>query len=99
MNELMKKTPQYTGLKFKSKKALRAWLHALKFAVIYLYDKGQDLQVIWIDKEGEILYCEGQSGLWCGKFIDIGRLHVDAPLYILRDNEWMQMDFIPLEIQ
>lgn len=74
--------PKYATLKFSSIKAFEKWLGQTTKKVITLQDKGQDLQSIYIDSEGEIIHTDFQSKMYIGRFIELASLKIGEPLQI-----------------
>lgn len=73
---------KFKDLKFKSEFEMYEWLKSVTYKVIYLEDKGQDMQRIWVHETGEIINCDFHSSIYCGKFIDMKKLVIGNPINI-----------------
>lgn len=88
--------PKYTHLNFDTKDGLEAWLKTVRHKVITFEDHGQDLRTIVVDKEGEIVICDLQSKIWCGRYINMDELTVGENIQ-MQDKiggHWNTMKFI-----
>jgi hypothetical protein len=94
----LEKEPRHKEKKFKSEKALWEWIKRMAHKRILFFDKGQDLQDIWIDDQGEIIHSNLQQSIWCGKFINLKKLGTDKHIEMLMDGKWKPMDFKVEEI-
>jgi hypothetical protein len=87
--EKITKESKYKELKFKSDKKLKEWLSKTAHLAIHLQDNGQDLQVLWVDKEGEILHTNAQSSNLDGKVYRYGTACVRiSRWYMLSAGQW-----------
>ncbi len=84
--DIMKKTPQFNELRFKTDKQMDNWLASVTHAAIYLVSFGQDMQKIWVHKTGEILHTDFNQDIYIGKFINIEKLAHDRALEIWNDD-------------
>ena len=78
---------QFDKLRFESKKLFDKWLEKITFKKIYLKDSGQDMQVIWVHKSGEILHCDFHSDIYRGLFVDMKELATGEYLRIYDNTE------------
>lgn len=89
---------KYRNLKFETDKAFKNWLDETATDKIELIDKGQDLTTIWIDQHGEILHCNLQTSVWCGKFVCLSELREGDNIFISgigKDKiSFTEMDFV-----
>lgn len=91
---------KYKDLKFLSDEDFKAWLLKYEHAKIELEDNGQDLQVISVDKNGEIINTNAQQTIWLGSFIDLKILNRDMAITMYNDTfkRWRETDFIPEKV-
>jgi hypothetical protein len=59
---------------FKTIAEFEDWMSKMTFKKIHLEDRGQDMQLIFVHKSGEILNTDFNVSLYLGKFVDLENL-------------------------
>lgn len=80
MEAITNPTPKYRDLRFNKVDTFNRWLDEKATKIIWFEDEGQDLNAIWIDDEGEILHCNLQTEIWCGRFVNVNELKEGEPV-------------------
>ncbi len=78
----MKKEPQFNTITFVNNTQLALWVNKMADAAIHLKDFGQDMQVIYVHKSGEILNTDFNQDIYIGKFVNMEKLVVNRCLEI-----------------
>lgn len=78
----MKKVPQFKDKKFGNVDAFQSWLlDNTKVKIIFKF-KGQDMMIMHLHKSGEIIHCDYDADLFCGRFVNLDMLAGGQALYI-----------------
>lgn len=83
---------------FKSEQEFDKWRDSVTHIIIDLVDYGQDVQRLWVARNGEIIHTDWQSSVWSGGFIDLDRIEKGVPLFLFMptlDIDWRKMKFVP----
>lgn len=93
---MTRKLPKYKTLTFETEEGFDTWLKTMAKKIIHFKDEGQDLIIMWVDSEGEILHCNLQTSIWCGRFVNMDKLEVghNIELQDTQKDQWNQMKFI-----
>ncbi len=67
-NQPLQPVQQYKDLKFQNQRSFKNWLTRKARIKVEFEDKGQDIQMIWLDENGELLHADLQSFLKPGFF-------------------------------
>ncbi len=90
------KTSSFKELQFNSEQEFENWLGETTFKKIFFRDNGQDLMKIHVAQSGEIIYCNMQSSIWNGKFVNMAKLEKGLPIQFWDDtkSDWDTMAFV-----
>ena len=95
----MNKEPKYKELTFGNYRELKDFLIDTAAYRIVLEDRGQDLQSMHIDRDGEILHCDFNANIYNGRFVNIDKLTIGKAIEILNStgNCWDMLAGLVIE--